>query len=203
MLADPSWWGWAWIERASWIIAVAVGFVGLPATLVQLHALRAEQLRLRQELTAKPILQAGFGVGIEPVESLRLDPHGVFLGLSEWVPFDIYIVNTGEKSARDILLNVLFDSQIESEHAKPSVRSIDGVYFDPDQRSGTSVIIRHIPYIHPHDPNLVELKWRFPFRPAEYDVLIEASAADVETLSVSLKLRVTTDPEVRRVLLGR
>ena len=32
---------------------------------------------------------------------------------------------------------------------------------------------------------------------------LEDSAAGVETLSVLLKLRVTTDPEVRRVLLGR
>jgi hypothetical protein len=154
-------------------------------------------------VTEKPSLQAGFGVGIEPSTTFRLDRNEPFPSRSKVVPFDIHIINTGKRSARDILLNVLFDSAIESKHVTPSPRSIDGRYFSPGQDSRTSMIVLRLPYIHPHDHDILGMDWHFPFRPAEYGVLVDASTADVETLSVCLKVRVTTDPEVRRVPVCR
>ena len=197
-LADPNWGVWIdWlIERASWIITIVLGLLGLPYAIQRVKA-------LRKEVSERPKLRAGFGVGIEPATTFRLDRHEPVPSRSKVVPFDIHVINIGKKSARDILLNVLFDSVIASEHAKRSPRSIDGRYFSPEEDSRTSIIIRQIPHIHPDDHRTLELWWHFPFRPAEYDVLLEASAAEMEPMRERLKVRVTTDPEVRHVPLGR
>ena len=66
--------------------------------------------------------------------------------------------------------------------------------------TGSRAVLR-IPLINPDDATFVDLELMFPFTTAEYRLPVETSYVDATGEACELTIRVTTDPEMRRVIL--
>jgi hypothetical protein len=110
---------WKWVERASWVIALVL----FPAAIYQLVVLQRDQRRLADQLIKKPDVQVGRRIlppnsppGTIPQIELQfvVAPHWQDgAAFSDVVKIPVEAVNVGNRTAHNILVNLVFPKHVQ------------------------------------------------------------------------------------------
>jgi hypothetical protein len=184
------WTGW---EQGSWVVTV----IGLPIAVAglwfgyqQLHALREDQTRIKDELLRAPVMKVGFLKGVRenykvPEPDFTVQPQwteGASLSDTQRIPF--VFSNVGTRGARDVLVNLTIT---EPEDVGGLVSNPDFPRHPTDQRP---TLVQKVEYIHADDYLLLEVHWNLPPGIPVILVKVDLSLAEYKGAEELLTVRI-------------
>lgn len=167
---------WTWVERAAWVAAI----VGFPLAVYQVAA-------LRRELTRRP----EFAVGFSPVEELGQVPYQTLRPAATTalkrrtdgaIEVELAICNNGERSAREMLINVSFP-RLSLDQVAPDLQEI-GLH---PIRGYPWLVTNEPRVIHPHDALHISIGLRPPADMSAVVLTVEISSEDAPPFVKSLE----------------
>jgi hypothetical protein len=127
---------WKWVERASWVIALVL----FPAAIYQLVVLQRDQRRLADQLTKKPDVRVGRRIlppNSVPGTIPRIELQFVVApqwqegaALSDVVKIPVEAVNVGNRTAHNVLVNIVFPKLVHFVAGPAAVEVRDEPDFD-------------------------------------------------------------------------
>ena len=183
-MSGREFWLWVWLERFSWVVALA----GFPFLWYQVYVLQREQRRLADELTRRAEIDFGFLVDGEPTQpalkkedELKVDwPQGE--ELSKPVKVTFVAVNRGARTARNLVFNLRFPPAGSGLAEGPNVVRLS---------DGSLKRIETTEYIHPGAVQYFTMDLRIPVGlkvlPVEATVVMDDTPES--RFSVSMKIR--------------